>query len=317
VSKQAKGVMPIVLPATGRSTQRLKLAMDTVVTIEVLSDRAEAEVGAVIERALAWFERVERVCSRFDPTSEVSRLANQAGQAVPVSPLLFEATRFALALAELTDGAFDPTIGRLLERRGFNRNYLTGELVETADAEDRPSYRDLVLGPSGGTIESRRRVMLDLGAVAKGLAIDLAARDLTQFSSFCIDAGGDIFAAGRNPAGQPWRVGIRDPQQAEGLASSLAISGQAVCTSGDYERRTPDDQQPHLIDPRTDRSPSSLSSVTVIAPTAMAADGLATAAFILGPRKGRRLLEREGVEGLFITSAGELRATAGYQRYCQ
>ena len=99
-----------------------------------------------------------------------------------------------------------------------------------------------------------------------------------------------------------------------GVLGTLLVSalvGYAMTMEAQYERRTADGAGHHLIDPRTGHAAVEVSSVTVVAPTAMAADGLATAAFVLGPEAGRRLLEEQGVEGLFVTSSGELRQTAG------
>jgi thiamine biosynthesis lipoprotein len=291
----------------------MAIAMDTVVSIEVLSVWPEATVSTIMQRAQSWFSLVEQACSRFDAESEVQRASARVGKPFLASPVLFEAIQFALALARSTNGAFDPTIGQVLEAKGFNRNYLTGERVHSANTGNgRVSYRDVRLDPARRTITLRRPLVLDLGAVAKGLAIDLAARELSAFDSFCIDAGGDIFARGRNRGGRPWRIGVRDPR-GEALADVLEVSDQAVCTSGDYERRTVDGLEHHLVDPRTGRSARALASVTVVAPIALAADGLATAAFILGPERGLRLLEREGVGGLLITPSGEVRTTHGLQ----
>src|SRR5207302_6629923 len=161
--------------------------MDTLVSLEVLTSEPEVDVRAALERALAWFRVVERTCSRFDPASELRRLLAAVGTPVEASPLLFEATRFALALAELTDGAFDPTVGHLMERKGFDRNYVSGERVASASAPaEKVSYRDVRLDPLQHTIELRRPLVMDLGAVAKGLAIDLAARELAAFPDVCV-----------------------------------------------------------------------------------------------------------------------------------
>src|SRR5256885_11830600 len=105
------------------------VSMDTLVHIQVVSNDDEATVQPVLQRALSWFTTVEQACSRFDPNSEVRRLMQRPGEPVQVSPLLFEAVRYALHLARATDGAFDPTIGRTLEQRGFNRHYVTGEVL--------------------------------------------------------------------------------------------------------------------------------------------------------------------------------------------
>jgi FAD:protein FMN transferase len=283
-----------------RTVQASTIAMDTVISIQVAC-ADEGGVRPALQRALDWFAGVERACSRFDANSELRQVLARPGEPIQVSPVLFEAARFALALARQTDGAFDPTIGRLLERHGFNRHYVTGQTITSASAEPGATYRDVRLG-SGRTITLRRPLVLDLGAVAKGLAIDLAACELGEFDNFCIEAGGDLFASGHNADGLPWRVGIQDPRQPGALATTLEVSDQAVCTSGDYQRKSASGH--HLVDPRTGQSAVELASVSIVAPSAMAADGLATAAFILGLDGGRRLLDQAGVEGVLITASG-------------
>ena len=132
---------------------------------------------------------------------------------------------------------------------------------------------------------------LDLGAVAKGLAVDMAARELEPFQDFAIDAGGDLYLGGLNEQGEPWSVGIRHPRMDGELITSLRISNQAVCTSGDYERGA------HIIG-----AAQNVASATVVASGAMLADALATAVFVLGPEKGLDLLNRLGVDGMIVTS---------------
>jgi thiamine biosynthesis lipoprotein len=311
---------PIARPGpapTAAPYARATIRMDTLITIQAPRLTPADDGAAAVERALAWFGRVEAVCSRFDPGSELARLTRRVGAPTPVSDLLYQALAVALAVARASGGAFDPTIGHRLERRGFDRNYLTGETVASPVAFDNwPSYRDVRLDPARRAVTLRRPLALDLGAVAKGLAIDLAARELAPLGDFAIDAGGDLYLGGRNADGEPWRVGVRHPRRPGDLLATLRVTDRAVCTSGDYERRAPDPVGGHhLIDPRSGRSPAALASVTVVAPTAMAADALATAAFVLGPRRGRRLLERQGVDGLLVTPALDELATPDFARY--
>ncbi|HXC58157.1 MAG TPA: FAD:protein FMN transferase [Steroidobacteraceae bacterium] len=272
-------------------------AMGTVVSIEV--DAPEAAVM----RAFEWFRQVEAVCSRFDAASELRQLP--VGVATQASPILFEAVRFALKVAEETQGAFDPTIGSRMAARGYNRHYLTG-VTSDARGMDDASFRDVRLDTECHTILLKRPLTMDLGAVAKGLAVDAAARELQPFRDFCIDAGGDIYFGGRNSAGEPWRVGIRHPRMRDELVDRLQVSDCAVCTSGDYERGG------HILDPRDDAAACRVASATVIAPNAMLADALATAAFVLGPEQGIALLDRMGVEGLLITPTLERYRTANF-----
>ena len=289
--------------------------MGTTVTIEASGAGDEC----AIDRAFDWFHTVERTCTRFDPGSELCRLTQHTGVAVSVSRLLFEAVRFAVGVAEASEGAFDPTVGAAMHRRGFDREHRTGvRVVPQVESIDAVSFRDVTIDDDAQTITLQRPLLLDLGAVAKGLAVDLAARELAPARDFAIDAGGDLYLGGSNHDGQPWSIGIRHPRLPGECVTAVRVSNQAVCTSGDYERRTaewshtPGDAGHHIIDPRTGGSPDQLASVTVIAESAMVADALATTAFVLGAAGGRPWLERMGVDGLFVTTALDIIATSGW-----
>ncbi len=298
---------------------RSAVAMDTVISITVVSPQPGDAVEERVERVMGWFRHIEGICSRFEEGSELRRLVARVGVPVQVSPVLFEATRVAVTVARLSGGAFDPTVGGALERRGFDRNYRTGIPVASAvGLTATPTYRDIRLDPARGTIALRRPLLLDLGAVAKGLAIDLAAREMADLAcvGYAIDAGGDLYVHGYNAEGAPWRVGLRHPRQTGALWEALRVSGAAVCTSGDDTRPSPvAPGEHHLLDPRTGRSPHAAASVTVVAPTAMLADALATAAFVLGPTRGLRLLMRQGVEGLIVSPTLGAHSTPGFGRY--
>jgi thiamine biosynthesis lipoprotein len=272
--------------------------MGTLVSIEVVHDSSDA--AAAIDRAFGWFHEIEARCTRFDPRSELMQLTTRAGAQVQASAILYEAVQFALTLAAESDGAFDPTVGHRMESRGFNREHRTGEIVRSAiTPDDDISYRDVQLDPDRRTITLLRPLILDLGAVAKGLAVDAAARELEPFRDFAIDAGGDLYLGGSNSHGAPWCIGIRHPRRDNELIDSLRVSNQAVCTSGDYERQPSEGN--HILDGRNRESTHGVASATVVAPGAMLADGLATAAFVLGPEAGIQLLNRLGVGGLIVT----------------
>ena len=312
---------PQPYPKHSNNGVRRSLAlMGTVVTVHLVG-RGETPGEAVqyeegVKRAFDWFGRVEECCTRFEPESEVMRLASQPGAPVRVSAILYEAVQFALAVAEESAGAFDPTVGFAMETRGFNREHRSGKKIETAlDAGASVSYRDVRLDPHNKTITLLRPLILDLGAVAKGLAVDLAARELQPFGNFAIDAGGDLYLGGCNPDGEPWSIGIRHPRRENELIDSLRVSNRAVCTSGDYERRSSTDNSHHILDPRRGSSADGVASVTVVASNAMLADALATAAFVLGPAESIRLFDRLSVDGLIITPQLERHATRGMSAY--
>jgi thiamine biosynthesis lipoprotein len=279
---------------------RTVVAMDTIVTATVTSNRPAGVVMGKLDDALRWFGLVEAECSRFEPGSEVSRLAASAGVPIRIGPITLAAVRIALTLAEASGGAFDPTVGGLMEERGYDRNYRTGERICTPVAPA-ASWRDVDLDPEAATIRLRRPLLLDLGAVAKGLAVDLTMAELASFPGAIVEAGGDLRVHGSNERGEPWSVGVRGAQGRSGMVLTPGDAG--VCTSAGYARPAPDGGH-HLLDPRRSRPSADALSATVIAPTCAAADALATAAFVLGPARGIELLEREGVQGLISTRRG-------------
>jgi FAD:protein FMN transferase len=309
---------------------RTDVAMGTFVTIELVGAAPDESLDEIFDRAFGWFHYIEERCTRFNPASELMRLTSRVGEAVPVSQVLFEAVNFALAIAEESGGAFDPTVGGEMERRGFCREYVSGETIRTRlpslgrqnevrPNDGQPSYRDIVLDPQQRTIFLRRPLVLDLGAVAKGLAVDAAARELAGCKDFLVDAGGDIYAGGCNYEGKPWRIGIRHPREAREFIGCVNVSNMAVCTSGDYARQPQTDTSPapiserhHLLDPRSNSSATGAASVTVIAPIAIMADALATAAFVIGPPQAIKFLERLGADGLIITPQLECYQTQGW-----
>ena len=294
---------------------RTEPVMGTTVTIHVIGECDPA----YLDNAFGWFYEIEERCTRFNVESELMQLCSHAGNPVAVSPILFEAIRFARLVADESGGAFDPAVGHHMVARGFHREHRSGAAVELMPPSPAAgTFRDIQVDSEKKTITLLRPLILDLGAVVKGLAIDMAARELESFENFAIDAGGDLYFRGQNAQGEPWRAGIRHPR-GDGLITTLRISNEAVCTSGDYERLGTNNAL-HILDPRTKEATSAkkatydVASATVIAPNAMLADALATAAFVLGPVEGIRFLTRLGVEGLIVTAALEQYQTRGFPR---
>jgi thiamine biosynthesis lipoprotein len=291
--------------------RKTKLYMDTVVDIQVVTDKANNEVEEQINRAFEAFQKVERACSRFSPDSELKQACQQIETPVPISPFLYEPLRFALEIAKWTDGRFDPTVGKVMEEYGFNRHYLTKQYMESLSA-DSVTYEDIVLNEQDRTLCLLKPLVIDLGAVAKGFAIDLAAAQLNDFEGFVVNAGGDLFAGGVDENGGPWKIGIQHPEQKEQIIETIEISNEAVCTSGSYARKsTKMNGVHHLINAKTKQSPNDWISCSVIAPFAMMADALSTASFLLGITDGITLIEQADLKGILITSGLQIARVGG------
>ncbi len=297
-------------------------AMNTDVQVAVV---AEAERQAAAATALAdvqrLFAQVEATLSRFRPESDLSRLNAAAGRPWRASPLLFRAVAAALAAARDTGGAFDPTVLPALERAGYDRSFelidqQEGPLCPPAAARQSCSWRSVRLLPNRRTITLPAGCRIDLGGIGKGLAVDMAACRLGGFAGFVVDAGGDMRAAGAQPDGSPWTVGVEDPHAPERDLLVLALRDRAVATSTVAHRRwlAHGRLQHHIIDPRSGRpAASGVRAVTCLAPTAARAETLAKAALVLGPRQGLRLLaSQEDVAGLMVLADGRLAATDGF-----
>ncbi|TXK73867.1 FAD:protein FMN transferase [Paenibacillus sp. N3.4] len=279
-----------------------KLFMDTVVDIQVATRRTKDETESAIDRAFEAFRKVEQACSRFSPDSELMEACRLIKTPVQISPFLYEPLKFALEMAKWTHGIFDPTVGKVMEDHGFNQHYLTGETIQTLSA-DSATYRDILLNETDRTLYLRKKIVIDLGAVAKGFAIDLASYELAGFDGFVVNAGGDLFAGGVDENGKKWRVGIQHPTDKEQIIQMIEISNEAVCTSGSYERiSSVQAGVHHIIEPKSKRSPNEWISCSIIAPFAMMADVFSTASFLLGPEGAKALLEQADLKGILITS---------------
>jgi thiamine biosynthesis lipoprotein len=165
-------------------------------------------------------------------------------------------------------------------------------------------YKQLVVEDSLATFLTRGG-SIDLGSIAKGYAVDRCVALLESLGAAAglVDAGGDLRTFGQKPGGEPWRVGLKDPRVPDSVVTVFELTDGAVATSGDYERYFTIDnvRYHHILDPKTGFPATGSCSVTVISREACDADAIATAAFVMGPEAGMRLIESlPDVEGLII-----------------
>lgn len=277
--------------------------MDTVVDLQVVVEKEMDRTEAVKQMKLAFdaFRKVEDACSRFTPDSELMKASLTIGVPIPVSPYLFQPLKFAIEVAKLTEGLFDPAVGKTLEDLGYNRHYLTGERIKSW-VESNVTYKDIVLDEHAQTVLFKKPMVVDLGAVAKGFAVDLAVEPLRRFPGFIINAGGDLFAGGLDEKGQKWKAGIQHPLEKDQIIEVVEISNEALCTSGSYERK--DSERPgehHIVNAQSQKSPNDWISCSVVAPFAMLADAFSTAVFLIDSKSGPDLVDSIGGRGIFIT----------------
>ncbi len=292
--------------------QETRLLMGTTVTIEALGparDRLDDAVAA----AFAEMARIEALMTPHRPESDVARLS-AAPQAANVSPETAAVITLGLEMAARSGGAFDLTLGRLKELWGIEaenpRVPAPGEIAAALEGTGPGA-----LGVTGTVVRKRTpRLHIDLGGIAKGYAVDRALAVLRAHgvTSAAVNAGGDIGLLG-SKLGRPWRIGVQHPRRAGAVLTTVEAVDRAVVTSGDYERFFERDgrRYHHLFDPHSGYPADRCQSVTVLAPTAMLADALATALFVLGPEPGLALLhDYPGVDALIVAADGRRYATA-------
>jgi thiamine biosynthesis lipoprotein len=276
------------------SCQNQPLYKDTQVMmgtyVEVISPSKEAAKVVFGE-----IKRIENLLSKYNPDSEVSKL-NQLGR-LKVSPDTFFIVNKAKEFWQISQGAIDITVGPLMDIWGFtDKKYVLPQKKEILRTLNLVGSDKIVFNNSDNVIEFRIPGMkIDLGAIAKGYAVDCAVEKLKEkgIMSCLINAGGQIYGLG-DKSGKPWKIAIKDPRGKD-FIGHLELKNRSVSTSGDYEQYfiKGDLRYTHILNPKTGYSADSgIISVTVIAPDGLTADALSTAIFVLGKEKGIELAQR-------------------------
>jgi thiamine biosynthesis lipoprotein len=289
-----------------------------------LSDPSRARQMFV--SAIDRIREIESRMSTYLPESELSQLNATGGRD---SVLLSEDTIYVLKqareIAEMTDGTFDPTYAPLrdLWRAAAMEDSLpSGEDIE--NCLERIGMRDVEAGEDGVRFK-KDGMQVDFGGIAKGYAIDEAVEVLKAHGAVAglVDIGGDIRVFGGGKIPEPWKVMVNDPRSGKHPPIYLLLKDGAIVTSGDYARffRIGEERYSHIIDPRDGWPAEDTSSVTVIAPRAILADGLATAISVMGIREGLKLagsLEEVECMVMSLGSAGgyaQVEQTSGFEKY--
>jgi thiamine biosynthesis lipoprotein len=272
----------------------------------------EPAVRKAFDACTAEIRRLETLMTTWRPDSDLSKVNAAAGRTpVAVSQETFDVVKEAVHASEISEGTFDITFESLHGLWKFDQDLDPHPPTDAQIKAKLPfvGYHHIHLDPAARTIFlDTDGTKISLGGIAKGYAVDHAAKVLRDagLTSFYVQAGGDLYAAGTKPDGSPWSAGIRDPRGADGVYFAvIPLSDHAFSTAGDYERSyvIAGKRYHHIIDPRTGKPATASRSVTIYAPTAFLADEIDDAVFILGPEKGLKLVESLDDVGAVIVDA--------------
>ena len=296
----AVAALPLVERRRGRVVRRTMPVMGTIATFAVVH-HDEHEAHAAIDAAIAELRRIERTMTRFTTTSEIGQ-ANLAAARGPVAVGCETASVVSEALrwADATDGAYDPAIGGAVALWDVTHRHEPPAAERVAKWAGRTLYRTVEVDTHRGTPVVLYRdtdAQLDLGSIAKGYGVDRAVAALREHgvTSAIVEAGGDLYALGTAPGGDPWRVGIQDPNDDRALLATIDVADAAVATSGTYRQffRYRGRRYHHLLDPVTGAPrATSVQSLTIMADRCMHADVAATALFGLPADRAAQVLAR-------------------------
>ena len=263
--------------------------------------------------------RLDYLMSNYKKESVLSELnRNASAEPTNCNKELASVIEQSLQYSDLTDGAFDITIGPLMKKWGFfkKEGRIPGK-EELESALESVSYKSIIieektiksLAKNPGTVKTvffkNPGTQIDLGGIGKGYAVDRAISVLKQngINSALINFAGNIYTFGTPPGKDSWAIGLQHPRESEGLLGTFEIKDKAVSTSGDYEKffTIEGKRYSHIIDPRTGNPVKGIVSVTIVTGNATRADALSTGIFVLGLTKGIELIEQlSDVEGIIV-----------------
>lgn len=284
--------------------------MGTIAELAVV--HREARVAeAAIDAAIAELRWVERTMTRFEDSSDIGRAnLSAARDPVPITPETAFVVAEALRWAEATNGMYDPAAGRIVKLWDVNHRHEPPSEASRELLAGRRFHRYVEVGTHRGQhvlLYHDADVSLDLGAIAKGYAVDRATDALRSrgIRHAVVNAGGDLYALGTAPDGDPWEIGVRDPNDARRVAEVLAVSDGAVGTSGTYMQyfRYRGHRYHHLMDPAI-AAPrrTAMQSYTVRADRNLHAD-VAASSLLGTPRESANALLARVVPGAFVASS--------------
>ena len=292
-------------------------AQGTTYSVTVMNPPSEMNRSALEGAMTQVIERIDAQMSTWRDDSEVARFnAAPAGEWVPVSPELAGLTREALGIGRDTNGAFDVTLGPILQVWGFGAEAEQPTRLPTTDelaaARERTGIGMIEVRDQPPALRKKAaQVTLDLAGLAQGYTVDQLSQRLNDMGArrYLVELGGELYARGNKQGSTPWRIGVEKPEAGtREIERVVGLANAGMTTSGDYRDFFEIDGRrfSHTIDPRTGRPVAhDLRSVTVVADDAMTADAMATALLVMGADAGRRYADAHDIAALFVSGTAQ------------
>jgi thiamine biosynthesis lipoprotein ApbE len=283
-----------------------RILMDTLAEISCFSSDKAIALKAMKE-AFKEMERIEKFFSRYNETSEFSKINSLAGtEEMVIGSELFKIIERSIYYSRLSEGSFDITVAPLVDiwsRAKKDYSMPDAEVIEAA--LEHVGYKNIIMDEKRLSIRfSDKDTKIDMGGIVKGYAVDMAREILLSYDieNALVNIGGNIFAMGSPPGKKDWQIGIRDPRDKDNIVYRLNLKDMAVSTSGDYERFFVLNGRrfSHIIDPKAGRPAEGIMSVTIVSDSAEASDALSTSVFVMGIEKGLRLIKSLEQAAVFI-----------------
>ena len=292
--------------------------MGTHFTVKIANSPSAAATKDAAERIVKLLDTIDSMMSTYKPDSELSRFNQlQSTEPFKVSPEMIEVFQLAREVSDATDGAFDITVGPIVNAWGFGpeKHDQPPTDADIAALMPRVGYKMIEIDPAGSTLrKTRPDIYCDLSGIAQGYAGDKIAEmlDGMNIANYMIDISGEMRTRGVNDRGQPWRIAIERPDAPERTPQLVVpLTNISLATSGDYRnyREIDGKRFSHEIDPKTGRPiQHGLASASIVTDKCALADAYATALMVLGPEKGYALAVEKGFPAYFLVR----NATGGF-----
>ena len=294
--------------------KRSQIVLGTVVEIQA-RDEDKEKAEAAISKAFDEIRRIDYLFSSHNENSQVWKLNHSKSITRELPEELFNLIAFSDSIWKISNGAFDASLGNLVELWGFSsENPIVPDSKKINEALTFSGWKNIQLGKKN-ILGYNKSVKFDFGALAKGYAVDKAVETMKHsgIDAALVNAGGEVKGFGHD-----WMVGIQHPRNKNEIIGRLKLNDISVATSGDYEQYFEKDgkRYHHILNPKTGMPADGCQSVTIICRENKLADALATAVFVLGREKGLQLVEKlNEVEAMIIDSNGNTTTSENFNKF--